>query len=946
MANYKVNLPQTDFPMKADLVKREPNILKFWQEIALYEASVNREGSKGKFILHDGPPYANGDIHIGHATNKILKDIINKSKIMEGYVAPYVPGWDCHGLPIEVNVEKKIGRAGAKVNQEQFIDYCRNYAAEQINLQRESFKRLGILGDWNNPYKTMDFKYEADIIRALAKIIANGYLESGFKPVYWCIRCRSALAEAEVEYIDKTSPTIDVRFRVVDPKFFKVKAVSVPIWTTTPWTLPANEAVALHPTIEYVLVDCTPVLPDYLIIAKSLLASVMQRYKVVEYKVVATFVGKDLEHIKLQHPFLADKIVPIILGEHVAYDVGTGAVHTAPAHGREDYIVGMQYGLPIKNPVGPDGKFIKDTPFFATEEVFAANDHVINVVKTENNLLCLENVIHSYPHCWRHKTPLIFRATEQWFIRLDKKNAFGRTLREEALKAIEDVVWIPERGKERIYDMIAQRPEWCVSRQRLWGAPIAIFIHKITGAMHPDTQKLMEIVAQHVAEQGSIFWHNLDGEKFLKQYAPNYASHDYVKVTDTTDVWFDSGVSHFSVLQHHPMLDFPANLYVEGIDQYRGWFQSSLLTALALGHKAPYITVMSHGFTVDADGRKMSKSQGNVVAPKDIVNIYGADILRLWVATTYMHGDLNISKEILDRNVDTYRMIRNTIRFLLSNLYDFNPKTDVVDHTEMLALDRWAVTKILQLQESVRFNFSNYQFYIACNSIQSAVSITLSSFYFSVIKDRLYTMAPKSLGRRSAQTALMHILEILVRLIAPILTFTAEEVWQMMRKLLPRQAISIYTVTGYEAINIGDFIDSSIYTIKDLDWENIIVIREEVYKVLESLRAKSAIGSSLEADVILYVDDSKYAALQRFCDELHFIFITSSVRVVKLSERGECGVVANMPGLFIEANKSPYKKCCRCWHYRADIGVDTNHPDLCGRCVDNLYGSGELRQFA
>lgn len=944
MPDYHVNLPKTDFPMKADLPRREPKILDFWQSIDLYNNFFYMDREQ-KFILHDGPPYANGAVHLGHALNKVLKDIILKIKALDGYAAPYVPGWDCHGLPIELNVEKKIGHVGAKVSAEQFIAACRKYADEQLAAQRADFIRLGVLGDWQHPYKTADFQSEAAIIRALGKVIANGYVERGFKPVHWCIACGSALAEAEVEYQDKTSPAIDVRFRVVDPTFFKVPKVTIPIWTTTPWTLPANEAVCLHPDLEYVLVYA-PKYQEHFVVLAELLAAVMQRFGEDQPQIKAKYLGKELAGIMLQHPFL-DKQVPVILGLHVTVDAGTGAVHTAPAHGQEDFAIGREYNLPVKNPVGPDGKFLKDTQYFAGLNVFAANDEVIKVLTDKNSLIHAETLQHSYPHCWRHKKPLIFRATQQWFVSMDKKGVDGTSLREKALAAIEHIQWYPENGKTRMQEMLTNRPDWCISRQRVWGTPIALFVHKATGELHPAWEKLLALVVENIEREGVLYWHQLASDAFLKQHAPEFASEDFVKVTDTLDVWFDSGTTHYYVLQQNPTLQFPADLYLEGNDQYRGWFQSSLLTALAINGIAPYKQIVTHGFTVDAQGHKMSKSIGNVIAPQQVTEKFGADVLRLWVAATYTYDDFPLSDEILQRNVDAYRIFRNTARFLLGNLFDFDVATDLLPVEQMLALDRWAVSRLLELQKLVQADAANYKLYSACSNIQATLTTEISSFYFSVIKDRLYTMAAKSIGRRSAQTALFYILEIFVRILAPICSFTAEEIWQELRKIAPQREASVFlsrwfTLANAPALTAGNLTDS--------DWRNIRLIRDEVNKNLEELRIAGKIGSSLAAEVTLYCDATQKELLRKLHhangNELRFILITSEAHLQDSSATPLNAAATAIPGLHLLAEPSTHKKCCRCWHYRADVGAQQEHPELCGRCGENLFGGGEQRYFA
>ena len=944
MTDYKLNLPKTAFPMKANLPKREPQILKFWRSIDLTQV-FGQKNSQGKFIVHDGPPYANGAIHLGHAVNKILKDIINKVKLLDGYSVPFIPGWDCHGLPIELNVEKKLGKVGAKVTVEEFIAACRQYAAEQMQVQIDALQRLGVVADWQNRYCTMDFKYEADIVRALGNIGKNGYVVRGYKPVHWCIDCGSALAEAEVEYRDKVSPAIDVRFTVLNPEKFSVKNVSIPIWTTTPWTLPANEAVCLHPKLEYVLLKCGA---EHLIILAALLDSVMQRYGITDYQVVTTYLGSDLKDIVLQHPWLDDKQIPVILGDYVTVDAGTGAVHTAPAHGQEDYQIGLRYKLPVNNPVSPEGRFLATTPLFAKENVFAANEHVLAVLKERGKLLHSAKLQHSYPHCWRHKTPLIFRATRQWFISMDNVDKTGPSLRELATTQIAKVNWLPQLGAERISNMVALRPDWCISRQRWWGVPIALFVHKETGEIHPDTWRLLEqVIVPKIEQEGIVYWHRLDAQAFLAKHTQ--AAEDYEKVTDILDVWFDSGVTHYCVLQQNKELQMPADLYLEGNDQYRGWFQSSLLTAVALYGYAPYKTVVSHGFTVDAYGHKMSKSLGNVISPQEIIAKHGADVLRLWVASAYLHDDLAASPEIFARIVDAYRMLRNTARFLLGNLFDFNAQQDLVSPQQMLLLDRWAVAQILQLAANCREHYNLYQFHLACGSIQGVLATEISNFYFSVIKDRLYTMAPKSLGRRSAQTALFHILEILLRLITPILSFTAEEIWQELKQLEqaqnnPSRAKTVFASQWYDGVTATEFnLAADVITIDD--WNCIQKIRSVVNKELERLRINGEIGSSLAAEVTLYCDATVHAVLQKLRDDLRFVLITSSAVVKELVLAPANVIITEVAGLKLEVMPSEHKKCVRCWHYSADVGRK-GHPELCSRCEKNLFGSGEVRLFA
>jgi isoleucyl-tRNA synthetase len=715
VSDYKhtLNLPKTKFPMRGNLAQREPEMLKQWEEKQLYQQIRKASAGRPKFILHDGPPYANGDIHIGHAVNKILKDIIVKSRTLDGFDAPYVPGWDCHGLPIELQVEKKVGKPGKKVTTGQFRKACRVYAAKQVDGQRRDFKRLGVLGDWDNPYLTMDHQFEADIVRSLGRIVENNHVQKGYKPVHWCTDCGSALAEAEVEYQDKASFAIDVRFPVLDEPALMARCHHVPdglgegpihmvIWTTTPWTLPANQAVALNPSLEYAVVQCDgPLGKERMVIADAMLKDVMDRYGIERYHVIGYAKGEAFEGLKLQHPFY-DREVPVILGEHVTLEAGTGAVHTAPGHGLDDYVVGVRYNLPVDNPVGGDGCFVAGTKLFAGEHVFSANQKVIEVLKSRGVLVHEERLNHSYPHCWRHKTPIIFRATPQWFISMDLNG-----LRQSALREIEQVKWMPDWGKARIQGMVENRPDWCISRQRTWGVPITLFVHKETGDLHPQTPKLIEAVAQRVEEQGFEAWFNLDSAELLGNEAGNYD-----KVTDSLDVWFDSGVTHQCVLEAREGLRFPADLYLEGSDQHRGWFQSSLMTCVAMNDCAPYRQVLTHGFTVDDKGEKMSKSKGNVVAPQKVLKTLGADIIRLWVAATDYRNEMSVSDEILKRTADAYRRIRNTTRFLLSNLNGFDPAKNRVEPAQMIELDRWVVDRALQLQEEIVTAYRDYQFHV------------------------------------------------------------------------------------------------------------------------------------------------------------------------------------------------------------------------------------------
>ncbi|XSG85653.1 MAG: isoleucine--tRNA ligase [Methylohalobius sp. ZOD2] len=938
---HTLNLPKTDFPMRANLAKREPERVTRWRAMDLYRKVREQFAGCPKFVLHDGPPYANGPIHIGHAVNKILKDFIVKSKTLSGFDAPYVPGWDCHGLPIELMVEKKIGKAGVKVSLAAFRKACREYARSQVDLQHEDFIRLGGLGDWDHPYLTMAPGFEADILRALGKIYARGHIGRGAKPVYWCTDCGSALAEAEVEYEDKRSPAIDVRFKVVDDIAFLERChhvpghpgegpVSVVIWTTTPWTLPANQAVALHPELEYALVQCDGEHgPERLLVAEGLLKNVMARYGIESYRVIAYCRGRDLEGVKLQHPFYARK-VPIILGEHVTLEAGTGAVHTAPGHGQEDYAVGREYDLPVDNPVGGDGRFLPGTELFAGEHVFTANDHVIEVLKGEGALLHEEVIEHSYPHCWRHKTPIIFRATSQWFIVMDKDG-----LRQGGLKEIKKVGWIPDWGQARIESMVENRPDWCISRQRNWGVPIAVFVHKETGEPHPRTVELIEAVARRMETGGVDAWFELDSRELLGDEADHYE-----KTSDILDVWFDSGVTHECVLGRRDELGFPADIYLEGSDQHRGWFQSSLLTSVAIKGQAPYRTVLTHGFTVDEKGYKMSKSRGNVVAPQTVMDKLGADVLRLWVSATDYRGEMAVSDEILKRTADGYRRLRNTARYLLGNMTGFDPARHTVTYEDMLPLDRWAVDRAWLLQQEVIRAYENYQFHQVYQKVHHFCAVDMGGFYLDIIKDRQYTCQEDSLARRSTQTAMYRIAEALVRWLAPILSFTAEEIWEC---LPGKREDSVFLATWYEGLEPlpEDF------PLNRKFWDELIAVREEVSKELEKLRERGGIGASLEAEVTIYCEGEYYDLLTRLEDELRFVLITSQAEVRPLAEAPAGAEPAEeIAHLKILAEPSSHPKCIRCWHRRSDVGSHPDHPEICGRCVENVAGSGENRRYA
>lgn len=954
-ADYKatLNLPETDFPMRGNLAKREPEMLQRWQEMDIYGKLRAAGEGRDKFILHDGPPYANGEIHLGHAVNKVLKDVIVKARTLSGFDAPYVPGWDCHGLPIELQVEKKLGKAGVKVDASAFRAACRDYAAGQVDAQREGFKRMLVLGDWDNPYLTMDFRFEADIIRSLGQIIGNGHLHKGAKPVHWCTDCNSALAEAEVEYEDKVSMAIDVRFAVLDELALWARchhveehtgegAIAVVIWTTTPWTLPANQAVALNPELDYVVVQTAGEHgPERLILAEALLKDAMARWERNDYRVLAYCKGEALEGLKLAHPFYARE-VPVILGDHVTTDSGTGCVHTAPGHGQEDYAAGLRYHLPVHNPVGGDGVFLPDTELFAGEYVLKANPHVVEVLKTKGTLVHEASLRHSYPHCWRHKTPIIFRATPQWFISMDQNGLRAAALKE--IKAIgEENGWIPDWGQARIAGMVQGRPDWCISRQRTWGVPIALFVHQQTGKLHPDTNALIEQVAQRVEQKGIDAWFDLEPAELLGDEAA-----DYDKVTDTLDVWFDSGVTHAAVLERRDDLHRPADLYLEGSDQHRGWFQSSLLTAVAMTGKAPYKSVLTHGFTVDAKGYKMSKSQGNGVEPEKVAATLGADILRLWIASTDYRYEMTYSDEVLKRTADAYRRIRNTARFLLANLNGFDPTQNKVAFSDLLPLDSWAVARAATLQAEIKQAYEAYEFHNIYQKVHNFCSMDMGSFYLDVIKDRQYTTPADSLARRSCQTAMYHIMEAMVRWFAPILSFTAEEIWQ---HLPGERGESVFLAQWYGDTEQPQFSTRAKESGMDLRyWAEVMEVRDAVNRELEQLRTAGGIGANLQAEVTLYCGREIHDKLQRLGDELRFVLITSTAAVQLVTEQPSTEAahytLENGDELWVAVAPSAHAKCVRCWHYREDVGANAEHPELCGRCVDNVAGAGEQRRFA
>jgi isoleucyl-tRNA synthetase len=939
MADYKhtINLPQTDFPMKADLAHREPAAVRRWEERRTYAKLRDIARGRPRFVLHDGPPYANGAIHIGHAVNKILKDIVVKSRSLDGCDSPYIPGWDCHGLPIELQVEKKHGRPGQKLDARAFRAACRAYAQEQIDLQRNDFRRLGILGDWDRPYLTMSPRYEAQQLRAFGRVIENGHLYKGVKPVYWCLDCRSALAEAEVEYEEKTSPAIDVAFRVSDnrelagrigltPAGLGSAPVDLVIWTTTPWTLPANQAVALRAEFRYVLVEAQQRgVPRRLILAAELLEPCLKRYGMSAAVVLAQFEGRALEGLKLAHP-LQSREVPVILGEHVTLDAGTGAVHTAPGHGQEDFAVGQRYGLPVTNPVGNDGRFLPGTALVAGLRVDQANPVLIEALVQGGRLLHQEVLRHSYPHCWRHKTPVIFRATPQWFISMERAG-----LREHALRDIRGVQWTPAWGEQRITGMIDSRPDWCISRQRTWGVPIPLFVHKETGALHPRTPQLIEAAAARVEQGGIDAWFALEPGELLGSDAEHYD-----KVSDVMDVWADSGLSFECVGAERPEVAAPVELYLEGSDQHRGWFHSALLMSEALYERAPYRGVLTHGFTVDERGRKMSKSLGNVIAPQKVVSTLGADVLRLWVSATDYANEIAVSDEILRRMADSYRRMRNTLRFLLGNLHGFDPARDALPVGELLALDRWALARAQALQAEVLEAYRDYSFHLIYQKVHNFCSVDLGGFYLDVIKDRMYTTPQRGAARRAAQTTMYHIAESMVRWLAPILSFTAEEVWGY---LPGERSESVFHETWYALPQVPA---------ETIDWAALLALRSDVLRELEKLRDERRIGAPLDARVDVYCAPAELARFAALGPELRFLLITSDAQVHAAAAAPDGAVAAAgtaNSGVWIVAQPSSDAKCVRCWHRRPDVGADARHPQLCARCVTNIEGPGEERKY-
>lgn len=933
--DYKatLNLPGTEFAMRANLAVREQKWLEEWYADNIYQQIRESRIGKKKYVLHDGPPYANGQIHLGHVVNKVLKDIIVKSRTLDGFDAPYVPGWDCHGLPIELKVEEKIGKVGDKVDATTFRKHCREYALEQVDLQRKDFKRLGILGDWENPYLTMNFKQEADIVRALGLIQKNGHIQPGLKPVNWCLDCGSALAEAEVEYEDKKSDAIDVGFGVVDLADLSARlgvevkdATDIVIWTTTPWTMPANQAVSVHAEIEYQLVQVqTDRGTHNLILAKDLVASACERYKLENPMVLADFTGDKIEKLMLQHPLIAERQVPVILGEHVIATSGTGAVHTAPGHGVDDYKVGLQYGLAVENPVGSNGVYLPTSPLFPNEHIYKANPKIIAALGEAGHLWAHEPIRHSYPHCWRHKTPIIFRATPQWFISMDQNG-----LRQAALNAIEnDVKFVPEWGQARIESMVDSRPDWCISRQRTWGVPIPFFVDKDTNELHPRTAELTEEVAKLIEQEGVDAWFTRDAKDFLGEDAEQYRA-----VRDTLDVWFDSGTTHYAVLEQREDLQSPADLYLEGSDQHRGWFQSSLLTSMAIHNRPPYKTVLTHGFTVDEKGRKLSKSLGNYIPLEEIIKQLGADGLRLYVASSDYRYEIAASKEIFNRVSDSYRRIRNTVRFLLANLNGFKPSTDLMPANELIALDQYILKRANEVQAVIVQAYEDMNFHAVCSALTNFCINDLGGFYLDIIKDRQYTTKADSQARLSAQTALYHVVQAFVRWMSPILSFTAQEAWA----LIPEQSQKyVFTQEWY------DLPKTQENSITDADWQALLSVKAAVNKQIEVARNAKAVGGNLSAKVELWAQPELQTVLNKLENELRFVLITSQVEVKAFADEGE---VTDVEGLRVRVTAAEGEKCVRCWHVLPDVNTHADHPGLCSRCIVNVSGAGEERKYA
>ena len=941
MTDYKqtLNLPETEFPMRGNLAKREPDMLASWIAADWHQQIREVQSSREQtFILHDGPPYANGDIHIGHAVNKVLKDIIVKSKGLAGFNAPYIPGWDCHGLPIEHKVETTIGKIGDQFKSaSEFRNACREYAATQIERQKVDFQRLGILGDWDHPYLTMDYKIEADIVRSLGRIIENGHFHQGAKPVYWCMDCESALAEAEVEYQDRKTWTVDVAFPIENTEQIEnVFAVSsevasgaaMAIWTTTPWTLPANQFVAVNAELPYVLVEfdkdghCWT-----LVLAEGRLEALSERYGVEDFKILGKTLGHALAGIQCEAPW-DGRIVPVMTGDHVTLEAGTGAVHSAPAYGLEDFHAAKSLNLELLTPVRDDGTFAETVSVVAGLHVEKAGPVIAEYLAEKGRLVHKARLEHSYPHCWRHKTPVIYRATPQWFIRMQ-----GEGLLETARQAVEtSIQFTPIWGKNRLAAMLEDRPDWCISRQRNWGVPITVFVHQETSQLHPDTQQLFETIAQRIEQGGINAWFDLDPAELLGEDAA-----DYRKVTDVLDVWFDSGTTHASVLGRREGLHFPADLYLEGSDQHRGWFQSSLLTSVAIHGCAPYKGLLTHGFTVDQDGRKMSKSLGNVIPPQDVMNTLGADILRLWIASTDFTKEMTVSHEILNRTSDTYRRIRNTARFLLANMAGFDPANDQVANDDLVSLDAEMIRRTTELASKIMGHYARYEFSEVTQALHHFCVDDLGGFYLDIVKDRQYTLKPDSHARKSCQTALYWITDALVRWMAPILSFTAQEIWEAMPGERPHQFVFAVTEADLPEANGR----------AQVNWQLIQSAKESVNQAIEAARNDGLVKGSLSAEVALYADGAVFDALTALGDEIRFVTITSEVDLYPLSEAPDGAVTDSVcPQLAVVVKATESEKCERCWHHRPDVGSVSAHPTLCTRCVDNVEGTGEERTFA
>lgn len=923
--NYKetLNLPRTDFPMKADLPKREPEMLKSWEEKDIYAHIRRKFSGRPKYILHDGPPYANGDIHIGHALNKTLKDIVVKYRTMRGFDSPYVPGWDCHGLPVEHALFKELKISKGQIDQLEFRKKAADYALKFVATQKEQFKRLGVFGDWNDPYLTLDPGYVARIIRSFGKLVEGGYIYKGVKPVNWCVRDETALAEAEVEYTDHASPSVFVKFKVIDQKFAGGKHFLI-IWTTTPWTLVANVAVAVHPQLSYVSVK---VGEETFFLAKDLLNSVANKAGFKDFKIIGEFKGKDMEGLDYSHPFIGRK-GKVVLADYVSNEEGSGCVHTAPGHGMEDYLTGQKYGLPTIMPVNEKGLFDNTAGEFAGMHVFKANDAIIERLRKDDALLYAGSVTHSYPHCWRCKEPVIFRATVQWFINVDHN-----ALRKQALDEIKHVKWVPPVGENRISAMVGTRPDWCLSRQRYWGVPVPAFYCESCKKPILDSG-LIGRIADIMEKEGSNAWFAKSAEELLPDNfsCPSCKGKKFRKDEDILDVWFDSGVSHQSVLRRRKELAFPADLYLEGSDQHRGWFQAALLTSIPIEHKPPFGTVLTHGFVVDGEGRKMSKSLGNVISPQEVIKTHGADVLRMWVASCDYYEDIRISKEILERTSEAYRKIRNTARFILGNLNDFDPAKDKLDHKDLLEIDKWAVSKAYSLAHEIGQYYDAFEFHKVFRALYSFCTVELSSFYLDVSKDRLYTYAPNSKERRSCQTSIYEIIMVLAKSLAPIAPFTADEIWQKVRRDDPE--ISVHASLWPEARQ--GYVDKSL----EEKWEKIFILRPYIMKAIEEKRAKAVIGDSMEASVVLYIKDAnKYRFLHEFAKELAGVFVLSDLKLedVTVVPQGKDGLL-EIEGLGIYVDKAAGVKCERCWTYSRDVGSDPAHPTLCGRCSKVLKG--------